>query len=99
MWVSALFGIIALFLLIVPITRRNEGVLAVACASVIISTWIDKGLGLIIGGFTPNPFERVTDYWPTAPEVVITLGLWALGSFIVLVLYKIAVSVKEEVAA
>lgn len=99
MWTAAGFAFVSLILLIVPATRRKEDTLAVACVSVIIATWIDKGLGLIIGGFTPNPFERVTDYWPTAPEVMITLGIWATGFFILTILFKIAVSVKEEVGA
>ncbi len=64
MWFSALFAVIALILLIVPATRRKEDTLAVACVAVILSTWIDKGLGLVIGGFIPNPFERVVEYWP-----------------------------------
>jgi molybdopterin-containing oxidoreductase family membrane subunit len=99
MWTAAGFAFIAVILLVVPSTRRNEETLAVACAAVIIATWIDKGLGLVIGGFTPNPFERVTPYWPTTPEVLITLGVWATGFFVLTVLYKIAVSVKEEVRA
>jgi len=56
-------------------------------------------MALLIGGFTPNPFERVTPYWPTTPEVLITLGIYALGFFVLTVLYKIAISVKEEIAA
>jgi molybdopterin-containing oxidoreductase family membrane subunit len=99
MWTATGFAVLSLVLLIIPSTRRNEETLAVACASVIVATWIDKGLGLVIGGFTPNPFERVTPYWPTTPEILITLGVWATGFFILTVLYKIAVSVKEEVAA
>jgi molybdopterin-containing oxidoreductase family membrane subunit len=84
--------------LIVPATRRNEGILAVACVSVIIATWIDKGFGLIVGGFVPNPFGRVFEYWPTTPEVFITIGVWATGFFVLSVLYKVVVSVKEEIA-
>ena len=99
MWTAVVFAIFSLVLLIVPSTRRRLSTLAVACSSVIIATWIDKGLGLVIGGFTPNPFEKVTYYWPTAPEVAISLGVWATGFFILTILYKIAVSVKEEVAA
>ncbi|MCD4715657.1 MAG: polysulfide reductase NrfD [Desulfobacterales bacterium] len=99
MWTATGFAVLSLILLIIPSTRRNEETLAVACVSVIVATWIDKGLGLVIGGFTPNPFERVTPYWPTTPEILITLGVWATGFFILTVLYKIAVSVKEEVAA
>jgi Ni/Fe-hydrogenase subunit HybB-like protein len=99
MWTATAFAVISLILLIIPETRRKEGTLAVACASVIIATWVDKGMALLIGGFTPNPFERVTPYWPTTPEVLITLGVYALGFFVLTVLYKIAVSVKEEIAA
>ncbi|MDP6178629.1 MAG: polysulfide reductase NrfD [Desulfatiglandales bacterium] len=98
MWTSALFAVIALVLLITPATRRREPVLAVACGSVFIATWIDKGMGLVVGGFIPNPFERITEYWPTTPEVFITIGVWATGLLILTILYKIAVSVKEELA-
>ena len=99
MWASIAFAIVALVLLIVPATRRREDILAVGCAAVIVSTWIDKGFGLVIGGFIPNPFDRVFEYWPTVPEVLISVGVWATGFFILSVLYKIVVSVKEEVAA
>lgn len=98
MWTAGVFAVIALFLLIIPITRRNEITMILGCASVVIATWIDKGMGLVIGGFTPNPFERVTDYWPTIPEVLITIGVWATGFLILTVLFKIAASVKEELA-
>jgi Ni/Fe-hydrogenase subunit HybB-like protein len=99
MWASIAFAVVALILLIVPATRRREDTLAVGCAAVIVSTWIDKGFGLVIGGFIPNPFDRVFEYWPTVPEVLISVGVWATGFFILSVLYKIVVSVKEEVAA
>ncbi len=99
MWTAAVFAILSLVLLIVPATRRNEGTLTVACIILIIATWIDKGLGLIVGGFTPTPFHTVTEYWPTTPEMLITIGIWATGFFVLTILYKIAVSVKEEVAA
>ena len=99
MWTATFFAFVSLVLLIVPATRRNEDTLVLACISVIIATWIDKGLGLLIAGFTPNPFERVTEYWPTTPEVFISIGVWAIGLFVLTILYKIAVSVKEEIAA
>ena len=97
MWTATVFAVISLLLLIVPQTRRNLTTLGFACISVFIATWIDKGFGLVIGGFIPNPFERVFEYWPTLPEMLISVGVWATGFFVLTVLYKIAVSVKEEV--
>ncbi len=98
MWAATVFAVISLILLVVPSTRRNEGTLAVACAVLIAATWIDKGLGLIVAGFTPNPFHTVTEYWPTTPEVLITIGVLATGFFVLTILYKVATSIKEEVA-
>ena len=96
MWTAAVFAFIALILLIVPAARRKEGILLFACISVIIATWIDKGFGLVVGGLMINPFEKVVEYWPTLPEMMISVGVWATGFFIITVLYKIATSVKEE---
>lgn len=98
MWTAAVLGIGSLFLLVNPKLRRNENILVVACITVFVSTWIDKGMGLVIGGFIPNMFERVTEYTITVPEFFITIGIWAIGFLVLTVLYKVAISVREEVA-
>lgn len=97
MWLSSILAVIALALLIFPQIRKNESLLAVACAATFFSLWIDKGFGLVIGGFVPNPFEKITEYWPTLPEALITLAVWSIGFLVLTILYKIAVSVKEDV--
>ena len=86
----------ALVLLVFPGIRKNEKLLAFACVSLFTSLWIDKGFGLVIGGFVPNMFEGITEYWPTLPESIITLGVWAIGLFVLTVLYKVAIAVREN---
>ena len=98
MWTSTVFAAISLFMLWVPAIRKNEALLALACIMLFISLWIDKGFGLIIGGFVPNPFEEVHTYWPTLPEAMITMGIWAIGFLVLSLLYKIAITVREETA-
>lgn len=98
MWTSIILAFVSLFILLFPAMRKREGALAIASAMVFISLWIDKGFGLIIGGFVPNMFETVTEYWPTLPETLITIGIWATGFFVLTILYKIAVTVREETA-
>ncbi|MBW1954112.1 MAG: polysulfide reductase NrfD [Deltaproteobacteria bacterium] len=98
MWTSLGLMVISIVLLVIPSTRQNESILAVACATVFAGTWIDKGLGMISGGFVPSPLHHVNEYIPTMPEIMITLGVWATGFFILTVLFKIAITVKEEVA-
>jgi len=96
MWTAVILAAGGLILLINPRTRRNETLLAVACAAVFFSLWIEKGLGLVVTGFIPSPLEKITEYHPTGPEVAITVGVWAMGLLILTVLYKVAVAVKAE---
>lgn len=98
MWSAIALMLIAIILLLIPTCRRNEGVLAVACAMLFIGAWIDKGMGMIAGGFVPNPLHEVNEYMPTGPEVAITLGVWAAGFIVLTILYKMATGVKEEAA-
>ena len=96
MWTSSVFAVVSLLMLVVPSIRKNETTLVLACIMLFISLWIDKGFGLIIGGFVPNPFEEVHTYWPTMPETMITIGVWAIGFLVLTFLYKIAVTVREQ---
>jgi molybdopterin-containing oxidoreductase family membrane subunit len=95
MWTSMVLGVIAVILLIVPRTRRDERILALAALLVFVSLWIDKGIGLIVGGFVPSPLGAVIEYAPTLPEIAITLGIWAVGFLMITVFYKITLSVRE----
>ena len=98
MWTSMILMVVSIILLVNPVTRKNETVLVVACITVFIGTWIDKGLGMISGGFVPNPLHHVNEYVPTLPEILIALGIWAIGFLVLTALFKIAVTIKEEVA-
>jgi Ni/Fe-hydrogenase subunit HybB-like protein len=96
MWLSSILSIAAAILLLTAPVRRRTGLLLTVCVAIFVSVWIDKGLGLIVPGFIPNPLGDITQYYPTITEVLICLGVWALGFFIVTVLYKIVVAVKES---
>ncbi|MBU4320454.1 MAG: polysulfide reductase NrfD [Nitrospinae bacterium] len=97
MWLSSILAVVALVMLVFPQIRKNESLLAIACMATFFSLWIDKGFGLVVGGFVPSPLEKITEYWPTLPETLITLAVWAIGFLVLTILYKIAVSIKEEV--
>ena len=96
MWTSAALAVVALVALLFPQIRTHPVGLVVACLSVISSIWIDKGMGLVVTGFVPNPLGRVTEYWPTAWELLISLGIYAGGALVLMLLYKITISVREE---
>ena len=96
MWTSIILAVAAIALLINPRTRKREVILAIACAMIFSSVWIDKGLGLVVPGFIPSPVGEVFEYFPTLPETLITVGVWAFGLLVLTVLYKIVISVREE---
>ncbi|MGA2201068.1 MAG: sulfate reduction electron transfer complex DsrMKJOP subunit DsrP [Terriglobales bacterium] len=96
MWLSTLLSGVALALLLVPKWRNNIRLLVVACVCVFVSIWLDKGLGLIVGGMAPSPLGAVTRYVPTLPESAIVLGIWASGALMITVFYKITLSVWED---
>ena len=74
----------------------NDKILPFALVAIIVANWIDKGMGLVIGGFIPNSFERVTEYVITYTEISVTLGVYAIGILLLTILYKIAISVREQ---
>ena len=94
MWTSGILGVISIVMLLFPKIRQDETKLAWACVMLFISLWIDKGIGLVIGGFVPNMLEQVTEYHATGLEIMITVGIWALGFLILSALYKVAIDIK-----
>ena len=96
MWLSVVLAVVALVILVNPATRRTESTLVVGCMAVFGSLWIDKGLGMVIAGFIPSPLGKVTHYSPTAPELTISLAIYAIGILIVTGLYKIALEVRGQ---
>ena len=99
MWFSMILGVASVLLLLLPTTRRHMTLLVAACAGVFIASWIDKGLGLVVGGFIPSPLEHVSEYAPTLPELGISMGVFAIGALAITVLYKMAATIREEAAA
>jgi len=96
MWACGLLAFASLALLLPPALRDNMRILPWALGMLIAASWIDKGLGLIIGGFSPNVFETLTPYAPTGIEILITLGVYAVGLLLLSLLWKIAIGVKQE---
>ncbi len=96
MWTAAVLGLLSLLLMAMPGTRDNEKLLPFTLIILVLATWIDKGLGLLIGGFTPNVFDQITVYSPSIAELLIGLGVYSIGALIISVLWKIALSVKQE---
>ncbi len=95
MWFSMIVGITSVIILLYQQRRPSKKLLIAACSGIVVSLWIDKGIGLIIGGFVPSPMEEVVEYFPTFIEITVTIGIWAIGLLILTALLKVAVSVNK----
>jgi len=95
MWFSIFAGIVSVTLFFVQHIKPSQIILIIACIGIIVSLWIDKGIGLIIGGFIPSPEGEVVEYNTTFIEFTVTLGIWAIGLLILTTLLKIVVTVKR----
>lgn len=96
MWFAVVMAFASIFLLAIPKFRNNMKILPWALVMLIIASWIDKGLGLLIGGFSPTPYETYEVYTPTFWEISIGLGIFAVGALVVTLLWKIALEMKRE---
>lgn len=99
MWVMTVAALASLVLLIPSKFRNQPELLVLGLILLIISTWIEKGLSFVIGGFIPNPLGHLTQYAPTGPELMISVMIYATGILILTILWKVAISVKKETGA
>lgn len=92
-WSSVVLMIGAFILFLTPSFRNDFKKLPIACVMAFAGIWIEKGMGLIVPGFIPTPIGEVTEYYPTFVEVLLTLGIWAFGFFILTILLKGAIGI------
>lgn len=100
MWTATFlcFGSLALFAYLKLANKMdNDLLVGLGCIGLFTALWLDKGLGFVFGGLAVSPLNEVNEYYPTANEIFISIGIWATGLALVTILYKIAVKVEHEV--
>ncbi|MCL4180108.1 MAG: polysulfide reductase NrfD [Verrucomicrobia bacterium] len=93
-WIYSAIGmsLAATALLVLPASRGLK-TLNVACVLAIVGIWIEKGMGLIVPAFVPTPLGEIVEYFPTAHEIMVCLGIWAAGLLIYTILVRVSVPV------
>ena len=90
MWTSVIASVTAFFLFLVPKTRRNPITLNLGCVLIFVGVFLEKGMGLVIPGMTPDTLGEIYEYVPTGTEWAVSIGILALGALIFTLLVKIA---------
>jgi molybdopterin-containing oxidoreductase family membrane subunit len=92
-WMSLLFDVVAFFLFLIPATRRNVITLNVGCLLIYTGVYIEKGVGLLIPGLTPDTLGEIYEYFPSKTEILVTAGIFSVGFLLYTIMLKVAVPV------
>ena len=91
-WTAMALDAAALTLLLMPLTRKLKP-LSLACALAIVGIWIEKGMGMVIPAFIPTPLGEIVEYFPTANEWLVCLGIWSFGLLLYTLFLKMTIPV------
>lgn len=92
-WLSVVTGVAAFLLFLIPRTRRDPVTMNLGCVLIYISVYIEKGIGLIIPGYTPSTLGEVYEYFPSATELRITAAIFSIGFLSFTLMVKVAVAI------
>jgi molybdopterin-containing oxidoreductase family membrane subunit len=93
-WSAVALNLIAFALFISPKTRGNIITLNIGCLATYAGVYIEKGMGLIIPGLTPDTLGEIYEYYPTATELRVAAGIFAAGFLLFTLMLKVAVPIS-----
>ena len=90
MWLSVFCSVAAFLLFLVPATRRHPVTLNLGCVLIYAGVYLEKGMGLVIPGLTPDTLGEIYEYFPSQTEVWISAGIFSFGFLLFTLMVKIA---------
>lgn len=95
-WTSVIFSVIAFFLFLIPATRKNVITLNIGAILIYFGVYIEKGIALIIPGFTPDVLGQIYVYRPSMAEIRTSVAIFSIGFLVFTILTKVAVAIMFE---
>ena len=92
-WLALICDFIAFILFLIPKTRKNLITLNIGAVLIYSGVYIEKGIGLIIPGFTPSTLGEIYEYFPSKTEIFITIGIFSAGFLLYTFMLKVAVPI------
>jgi molybdopterin-containing oxidoreductase family membrane subunit len=102
-WFALFCNVGALIIFIVPALRYRLPILIVGCVLSFCGVFIEKGMGLLLPGMTPDALGEIYEYAPSLNEVMVGIGIWAIGALLFTLMVRVAQAItagdlREEVA-
>lgn len=95
-WSSIAMGCLAFILFLIPKTRKNFVTLNIGAILIYGSVYVEKGIALIIPGFTPDVLGQIYVYTPSMTEIRSAVMIFSIGSLFFTFLIKIAIAIIFE---
>ena len=90
MWLSVIASVVSFVLFLIPRTRRNPITLNIGCVLIYIGVYLEKGMGLVIPGLTPDTLGEIYEYFPSRTEIIISVGIFSIGFLLFTLMVKVA---------
>jgi molybdopterin-containing oxidoreductase family membrane subunit len=95
-WASILMGIGAFLIFLIPSTRKNFLTLNVGAVLIYFSVYFEKGITLIVPGFTPDTLGQYYFYAPSETEIRTAVMIFSGGALLFTFLSKVAIAILFE---
>jgi molybdopterin-containing oxidoreductase family membrane subunit len=92
-WTAVALNLLSFLLFVTPRFRRNWLWLNIGCFATYAGCYIDKGMGLIVPGMTPDTLGEIYEYYPTFNEVRVAAGVFAIGFLVFTLMLKVTVPI------
>ncbi len=90
MWFALFCSFAAFFLFLRRKTRENIILLNVGCVLIFMGVYIEKSMGMVIPGMTPDTLGEIYEYVPSINELLVAMGILAIGALMFTFMVKIA---------
>jgi molybdopterin-containing oxidoreductase family membrane subunit len=92
-WLSLALSLAAFFLFLVPRTRKHPVTLNLGAFMIYAGVYIEKGIALVIPGFTPSTLGEIYEYFPSRVELMVAAGIYGAGFLVFTLLVKVAIPI------
>jgi len=90
-WLSLIFSVVAFLIFLIPATRKNFITMNIGAFLIYVSVYVEKGIALIIPGYTPDTLGQIYAYTPSMAELRVACAIFGTGFLIFTLMVRVAI--------
>ncbi|MCP4093446.1 MAG: polysulfide reductase NrfD [Planctomycetes bacterium] len=95
MWFAVGCSFAAFFLFLRRKSRQNIVLMNIGCLLIFMGVYIEKSMGMVIPGMTPDTLGEIYEYVPSINELLVALGIVGFGGLMFTFMVKIATPILD----